>query len=72
MNVSGLLCELTILFDSFFMRFSCLENILKILLIFFLVFVCFFRAWQFLDEEYIDNFDEFILNQLISEHIKHF
>jgi len=70
MDISGLVEEIFFCFLLFFMQFFCSKEVLNCSLVFFLVLLGFLGAWQLLDEKDVDNFDKFILDELVVDEIE--
>lgn len=52
------------------MQFFCFKEVLNCRIVFFLVLLGFLGAWQLLDEKDVDNFDKFILDELVVDEIE--
>jgi len=52
------------------MLFSSLKDFFHYFLIFSFILLVLFRARQFLDEQNVNDLNEFVLNQLIVHHVK--
>jgi hypothetical protein len=70
-DVSGFLFEFFFIPGLFLVDLATCEEVLKGLLVFFLILLSLFGARQFFDEENVDDFDEFILNHLVVQNIQY-
>lgn len=62
MDISRLVPKFLLLASDILMCLGSREEIIEGLLVFLLVFIVFFGAWQLFDEEDVDYLNKFVLN----------